>query len=405
MIAEKVEFKNTQGVKLTGKMELPVGKKVIGTAIFAHCFTCNKNLNTPTHIAKALTQNGFAVLRFDFTGLGESEGEFSNTNFTSNIIDLVAAADFLKDNFEAPSILIGHSLGGAAAISAAGLIPSLKALVTIGAPFAPNHVTNLFSESIEKIRVNGKYTVNIGGRPFEISSSFLNDVKEQNQLRVLNQLNIPILILHSPTDAVVDVGNAANIYKAAKHPKSFIALEGADHLLSKKEDSHYVADLISSWSKKYIPIQNPNFPKVKKEVAVKIEREKFISYISTGDHSLIADEPTDAGGQNMGPTPYDLLMASLGTCTAMTLRMYADFKKLPLEAVEVHLSYAKEHAEDCEKSAHEKPLKIDTFYREIELIGDLTDVQKDKLLQIANRCPVHKTLLSTIEIKTKLLDK
>ncbi len=224
-------------------------------------------------------------------------------------------------------------------------------------------------------------------------------------MRVLNQLNIPILILHSPTDEVVDVGNAASIYKAAKHPKSFVALEGADHLLSKKEDSHYVADLIASWSKKYIPTQNPNFPKVNKEVAVKIEREKFTSYINSGDHSIISDEPVDAGGQNMGPTPYDLLMASLGTCTAMTLRMYADFKKLPLEAVEVHLSYAKEHAEDCEKSAHEKPLKIDTFYRDIELIGELTNVQKEKLLQIANRCPVHKTLLLTIEIKTKLLDK
>lgn len=405
MNGEKVEFKNTKGVLLTRKMELPAGSKIKGTAIFAHCFTCNKNLNAPTHIAKALTQNGFAVLRFDFTGLGESEGEFSNTNFTSNIEDLVAAGEFLNENFNAPSILIGHSLGGAAVISAASSIPSIKALVTIGAPYAPNHVTNLFSESIDKIRENGKYEVNIGGRPFKISSSFLDDVKEQNQLKVLNQLNVPILILHSPTDKIVDVGNAANIYKAAKHPKSFIALDGADHLLSKQEDSIYVADLISSWSKKYIPTQNPNFPKVNKEVAVKIEREKFNSYINTGDHSIIADEPVDSGGQNMGPTPYDLLMASLGTCTAMTLRMYADFKKLPLEAVEVHLSYAKEHAEDCEKSAHEKPLKIDTFYREIELIGELTNVQKEKLLQIANRCPVHKTLLSTIEIKTKLLDK
>jgi len=403
MNSEKVNFENNNGIVLSGRLEMPVGKKIKGTALFAHCFTCNKNLNAPIHISKALTQKGYVVLRFDFTGLGESEGDFSQTGFTSNIQDLVAASRFLEKNYEAPSLLIGHSLGGAAVISATKHINSVKALVTIGAPYSPNHVTKLFSNSLEEIKELGKSTVNIGGRPFEISKQFIEDVNEQNQLSVLNNLNVPILILHSPTDKIVDVGNAANIYKASKHPKSFVALDGADHLLSKKEDSQYAADLIASWAKKYIPFENPNFPKVKKEVAVKIEDEKFTTYISTGDHSIIADEPESAGGQNMGPTPYDLLMASLGTCTAMTLRMYADFKKIPLKGVEVHLNYAKEHADDCKDMTDEKPIEIDTFYREIELIGSLDEKQKSRLLQIADRCPVHKTLSSKISIKTVLI--
>lgn len=404
MNSRKINFENSENQNLTGLLDLPVGKKVKGYALFAHCFTCNKNLLAPKYIAKSLTALGFAVLRFDFTGLGQSDGEFEETDFNTNIKDLVSASKYLEKEWEAPTLLIGHSLGGAAIIAAAEQIKSTKAVITIGAPYSPNHVTHLFDHSLPTIEKEGSAKVNIGGRPFTISAEFVKSVEEQNQLRALNQLKAPILIMHAPEDDIVSVSNAADIYKAAQHPKSYVSLDGADHLLTDKKDSTFAAEMLATWSKRYLNLEPPSPPKVRKEVAVKIEGEKYTTYLSTGDHHLVADEPEDMGGQNMGPSPYQLLNAALGTCTAMTLRMYADHKQIPLEEVEVHLSYAKEHVEDCEENVEGKGKKMDIIEREIELVGDLSEKERERLLEIADRCPVHKTLTTDTKIKTKLVE-
>ena len=400
MKPEKIHFENRKGEKLAARLEFPPDSKPYAFALFAHCFTCNKNLTAVRNISRALSGNGIAVLRFDFTGLGESEGDFADTNFSSNVEDLVDAANFLAEHYEAPGLLVGHSLGGAAVLKAGLSLPSVKAITTIGAPYDPEHVTHLFSEDIEAIKSDGVAKVSIGGREFTIKKSFLEDIEETKTLSTIHALERPLLIMHSPVDQTVEVSNATSIYKAAQHPKSFVSLDQADHLLSRKEDSLYAGEMIASWVKRYLPAPDPVKLQTDGQVVVLTEEDSYTTMIKAGSHHLIADEPETVGGSNFGPTPYDLLTSALGACTSMTLRMYADRKKWPLKRVKVHLEHEKDYAKDCE-NCEQSSAKIDHFYRKIELEGDLDDTQRARLLEIADKCPVHKTLHNEVKVITK----
>lgn len=402
MKSERLSFKNQEGINLGARIDFPVDQKPIAYAVFAHCFTCNKNLNAVKNISRALTSKGFAVLLFDFTGLGSSEGEFEDTSFTSNINDLIAASDFLKENYEAPKILIGHSLGGAAALFTAGKLDNIKAVITIGAPFDPYHVTHLLAGGIEEIKAKGKAKIDIGGRPFTISKNFIEDLESKDPESVAKDLRKPLLIMHSPTDTTVGITNAAKMYTAAHHPKSFITLDGADHLLSKKEDSLYAGNMIAAWIEKYIELPPKEELKGPSRVISKTGYENFTTQIKAGKHHFLADEPESVGGLDLGPTPYDLLSSGLAACTSMTLQMYAQRKKWDLKEAKVHVEHNKDYAQDCE-TCEQSNSKIDHFYRKIELIGDLDESQKKRLLEIADKCPVHKTLHSDVKVLTELI--
>lgn len=401
MSTKRIQFKNSEGYELSARLDMPANQHPAHFAIFAHCFTCNKNLKAVRQISRALNQMGFAVLRFDFTGLGDSEGDFADTNFSSNVLDLIAAADYLKEHYQAPKLLVGHSLGGAAVIYAAAALEEVEAVATIGAPSSPEHVQHLIYEDIAEIKKDGVAQVSIGGRSFKIKKQFLDDLEEQNMANCLRQLKKPILVLHSPHDKTVGIENAAKIYEAAFHPKSFVSLDGADHLLNNKEDALYVGNMIANWSQRYVPQAEQKELQTNQAVAVRIGTEKYTTEIMARKHHLIADEPKDVDGNDFGPNPYELLLSSLGACTAMTLRMYADRKGWPLEEVIVHLSHDKRHCEDCQEP--ESPnTKIDYIERLLEITGNLDDKQRQRLLQIANKCPVHKTLHNTIKVHTAL---
>ncbi len=405
MPTTKVTFLNKKGYQLCAKIDLPLKRNPYPFVIFAHVFTGNKNLVASKHISRALTMNGFGVMRFDFTGLGESEGDFADTNFSSNVEDLEAAAEYITEKYMAPSVMVGHSLGGAAAIFAAARIKSIKAVVSIGAPSYPEHVAHLLDDKREEIEKNGCAQVNIGGRKFTIKKQFLEDLQAQEHIPVIKNLGKAILVMHSPQDKIVGIENAANIYKIAKHPKSFVTLDRADHMLSNKDDAFYAGNVIASWVKRYIEFPALGKLDTDKQVVVKLEGEDYTTEIQAGDHSLIADEPESFGGNDFGPSPYELLNASLGACTAMTLKMYARRKKWDLDEVLVHLSYAKTNKyEEHQANPENNTSRIDRFEREIELIGNLDDAQRKRLLEIANKCPVHKTIASPTEFATKLLE-
>ncbi len=403
MNLQKVTFKNLDGQLLEGRLELPVDRHPHNYAIFAHCFTCNKNLLAVKNIGRALTSNGFGVLRFDFTGLGESEGDFADTNFSGNVEDLVAAAHYLTEKHTAPTLLIGHSLGGAAVIFAATEIPSVKAIATVGAPSDHSHVQRLLKSNLEEIEANGKAVVNLSGRDFTIKKQFLDDLKTKSLPDTVKQLRKPLLIMHSPQDATVGIKNAEDMYRAAHHPKSFVSLDGADHLLMDKKDSLYVGEVISGWAKRYLDIESEEkLPKTEHQVVASLDAEDgFTTKMKVGNHYMVADEPTDFGGNDFGPSPYDLVSSGLSACTVMTLQMYAKRKKWPLRNVSVHTTYGKAHAPDCE-NCEDATAKIDTFHREIQLTGALDQKQRERMLQIADKCPVHKTLHSETQVITKL---
>ena len=402
MRSQKVSFINSNGYQLSARLELPANQHPHTYAIFAHCFTCNKNLTAVRNISRALNMTGIAVLRFDFTGLGDSEGDFADTNFTSNVEDLIAAANYLKENHQVPTILIGHSLGGAAVLSAAGLLPDVKAVATIGAPFDPHHVSHLFEAGLDEIKSTGQANVTIGGRSFKVKKQFLDDLETQVIEEKLRNLRKAILVMHSPQDSTVEVENARRIYSTAHHPKSFISLDGADHLLTRKEDSLYVGEMIACWAKRYVNQPKKEALKVEKQVAVRLGKTGFTTDIMVRQHSLTADEPESVGGNDFGATPYELVAAGLGACTAMTIQMYARRKKWIVDEVTVHLDHKKDYAQDMSDVANEKPIKIDQFNREIILEGDLTQEQKQRLLEIADKCPVHRTLHGKVEIITVL---
>jgi putative redox protein len=397
----KIHFANGRGQQLSARLELPVNRHPHAFALFAHCFTCSSSLAAVRHISRELNLQGYGVLRFDFTGLGNSEGDFVDTNFTTNISDLVAAASWLKENYSSPALLVGHSLGGAAVLCAAGIIDSVKAVATIGAPFAPDHVSAHFAGDIDQIEAEGSATVNIGGRPFHISKQFLDDLESQRIVDHIKDLGVALLFLHSPQDATVNIEEAAKLYSAAFHPKSFVSLDGADHLLSKAGDARYAGQVIAGWSSRYIIAPAASPLKSSKEVAVRLGDKGFTTEVMVRQHHLIADEPERIGGNDFGAGPYELVSAGLGACTAMTVQMYARRKKWPLEDIEVHLDHSKDYAADM-AAAGEKPTKIDRFDRTIILTGVLTDEQKARLLEIADRCPVHRTLHETVEVRTVL---
>lgn len=402
MNTETLRFKNREGHELSGRIDIPLSGKPHGYAIFAHCFTCSKNFPAVKNISRGLTSRGFAVLRFDFTGLGNSEGDFSNTNFSGNINDLLDAADMLKERFMSPSLLIGHSLGGAAVLLAARALDSVKAVVTIGAPSHPSHVTHLLKEGINQIKKEGSALINIGGRDFTIRDQFLDDLEKVSDQEASKNFRRPLLIMHSPQDRIVAIANARKLYEAAHHPKSFVSLDGADHLLSGKEDSLYAGDLIGSWAKRYIPHQSKPEKDTKHQVIASIDTsDKFTTQMIIGPTYLIADEPESYGGANLGPTPYDLLAASLASCTAMTLNMYLGRKDWPVHLINVYVTHSRTHKEDCENPEDPKA-KIDLFEREIHISGNTDEAQQEKLLEIADKCPVHKTLMSENRIKTKI---
>ncbi|MDO6807857.1 bifunctional alpha/beta hydrolase/OsmC family protein [Zobellia galactanivorans] len=406
MSLQKVRFGNKDGQDLVGRLELPANRHPHNFAIFAHCFTCTKNLTAVRNISKALTSNGFGVLRFDFTGLGESDGDFENTNFSGNVEDLIAASDFLEKNYQAPTLLVGHSLGGAAVIFAADKINSIKALATIGAPSNPIHIEHLLKEGIPEIEKSGKAVINLSGRDFTIKKQFLDDLQHKPLSQILGQLRKPILILHSPQDTTVAIKNAEEIYVAARHPKSFISLDGADHLLSNKRDSFYAGEVISGWAKRYLKIDTTRKeePKTKHQVVASLDHDDgFSTQMKVGNHFLTADEPVDVGGNDFGPSPYELVSAGLSACTAMTIQMYAKRKAWVIDNIEVHTSHNRSHVADC-KDCESDGSKIDTFEREIKLTGPLDEKQKKRILQIADKCPVHKTLHSQIQVITKLID-
>ncbi len=400
MRTKKVEFVNSNGYKLSARLELPVDQHPHNFVLFAHVFTGNKNLTAVRYISRGLNMNGFGVLRFDFTGLGDSEGDFADTTFTSNVDDLLAAAKFLEDNYKAPTVMVGHSLGGAAAIFAANQLESIKAVATIGTPSEPEHVSHLLRDNIEDIEANGVAKVCIGGNEFTIKKEFLDDLRSKNMFSVLRHLRKALLVLHSPQDMVVEIDNAARIYHAAHHPKSYVTLDGADHMLSNKKDARYAGDLIGSWATRYVEVPEEEQLRTDHQVVVRLD-DGFTTEIRAGQHDLIADEPESVGGDNLGPSPYELLSASLGACTAMTIQMYARRKKWDVQEVEVHLSHNKTYMDDCAEC--DKPTsKIDHFTRTIRLEGDLTDEQKERILVIANKCPVHRTLMEESVVETKL---
>lgn len=401
MRSQKINFSNAEGDQLAARLEWPVNQHPHSFAIFAHCFTCGKSLSAIRQISMALNLSGVAVLRFDFTGLGESEGEFSDTNFSSNVDDLVAAAKFLEKEYQTPALLVGHSLGGAAVLCAAAQLPEVKAVATLGAPFDPSHVKHLLEPAIDKIDEHGIAKVNIGGRPFTVKKQFLEDIQEQNLIEKIKDLNKALLIMHSPQDSTVAIENAARIYHAAMHPKSFVSLDGADHLLSNKKDAAYAGDLIGAWAKRYLQLPDKEDLRSDKAVAVRLGQEGFTTEIMVRQHSIQADEPESVGGNDFGPSPYELVAAGLGACTAMTLQMYARRKKWPLEEVVVHLEHFKDYRSDQENLEDPKS-KIDHFSRSIEIEGDLDDDQRQRLLEIANKCPVHRTMEGEIEVETDL---
>jgi uncharacterized OsmC-like protein/fermentation-respiration switch protein FrsA (DUF1100 family) len=407
MPTERFQFEGEGGIHLAATLDTPEAQ-IRAYALFAHCFTCGKDVLAAKRIAVALAAKGIAVLRFDFTGLGSSEGDFANSTFASNVADLVRAANHLRETKQAPALLIGHSLGGAAILAAAESIPEARAVVTIAAPSDPAHVTGLFADRIEDIRKLGKAEVSLAGRPFTVSREFLDDIAEHSLIDRVARLHRALLIMHAPTDDTVGIDNATRIFVAAKHPKSFVSLADADHLLSNRRDSGYAADVIAAWASRYIEPavaeaavdlgQSP------RRVVVRETRDsKFQQSISVGPHRLVADEPVAAGGEDTGPGPYDFLLAGLGACTSMTMRLYADRKSLPLERTTVTLRHSKIHAQDCAECETKEGM-LDQIERVIAMEGELDAEQRKKLMEIADKCPVHRTLTSEIRIVTRAAD-
>ncbi|MCB1684153.1 MAG: OsmC family protein [Pseudomonadales bacterium] len=397
----KLEFPNTRGESLAGALNLP-DREPRAWVLFAHCFTCDRNSVAAARIARGLAAHGYAVLRFDFTGLGSSSGEFANTSFSSNVEDLVAAADYLRREYQAPALLIGHSLGGTAVLSAAGQIDECRAVVTIGAPATPEHVEKQFGASRAQIEREGEAEVSLAGRKFRIRRAFLEDLKQHPLADQVARLRRALLVFHAPLDEVVSIDEAGRIFMAARHPKSFVSLDGADHLLTRLADAQYVADTIAAWVSRYLSQEEPVRPPVQGgEVLVAEVNQRFTREITTDDHAWLGDEPKSAGGDNLGPDPYEHLLAALGACTSMTLRMYANRKAWPLDDVEVRVTHERRHIEDCQNCESEDG-KVEVLSRHIILQGSLSQEQRSRLMEIADRCPVHRTLEADLRIETQL---
>jgi uncharacterized OsmC-like protein/alpha/beta superfamily hydrolase len=397
---KKIEFQS-DGLILRGALELP-GVEPRCYALFAHCFTCGKDIAAASRIARALTGEGIAVLRFDFTGLGNSDGDFANTNFSSNLDDLKAAADFLRREYAAPKLLIGHSLGGAAVLAMANSVPEATAVVTIGAPFEAEHILRHFSRELGEIEERGTACVTLGSRSFTIKRQFVDDLL-RHEADAIGSLRKALLVMHSPVDEVVGIEEAEKIYRAAMHPKSFVSLNDADHLLTRKADSRYAAATIAGWASRYLPEAEPapgGSPPARGRVVIEEKNHRFTQHVRSDSHHWLADEPQSMGGNDAGPDPYEHLLAALGACTAMTLRMYASHKSLPLEHVRVELEHRRNHYRDCE-DCDEQSRRLQVIERRVTLAGDLSTAQRERLLEIADRCPVHRTLSGDLRVLTR----
>ncbi len=399
---EKLTITNRNNHALNTSIDLPVDKKPIGYIIFAHCFTCNSNLNAVRNISNSLTERGFAVVRFDFTGLGKSEGQFADSHFAANVSDLEDVNQFITEHYEAPILLIGHSLGGAAAIVAGSRLENIKAVATIGAPSSPKHTTKHFEPQIQNARNDEKVVVSIGGRPFDINQNFVENFKTIDVPDVVKKLKKPILVMHAPFDEIVSIENAQEIYQNAFHPKSFVSLDNADHLLTNAQDSQYAGTVIGAWVQRYFSAPKEEKLDTKGEQVVghlDLVEDNFTTTIQTNKHSFLADEPKSFGGDDLGPSPYELLNAGLAACTAMTLKLYAERKQWDLKEVYVYLSHSKKHTDDMGKSVH-----LDHIEKKLQFEGKLDEKQITRLKEIASKCPVHKTLLNPVQIETTIIE-
>ncbi|MFD1063014.1 alpha/beta fold hydrolase [Winogradskyella litorisediminis] len=405
MNSTKLKITNRKGLVLNAHLELPANQKPQHYAIFAHCFTCSSSLIAVRHISRTLTEDGFGVLRFDFTGLGRSEGEFADSHFSANIEDLLDVHSYMSENFEAPSLLVGHSLGGAAVLVAASKLDTVKAVATLGAPASVSHVKHLFSHGIDEVKAKGEVEINIGGRPFKINQEFVNAFDDTDLPSIVKRLRKPLLVMHAPFDSIVGIENAKTIYESAMHPKSFVSLDDADHLLTKEKDSRYAGDVIGTWAKRYFPQQENEILDTDGEQLVghlNILEDNFTTTIQTKNHTFIADEPASIGGKDYGPSPYEFLNASLAACTAMTLKMYAERKKLDLQEVFVYISYSRKHAEDMVPTSNTSKY-LHHIDKKLKFVGNLDTKQKERLKEIASRCPVHRTLESGVVFKTDII--
>jgi putative redox protein len=406
MKTQRLRFNNSRGIELGARLDRPDSGLPKAYAVFSHCFTCNKDYKFIRQVSRTLTEHGIAVLCLDFTGLGESGGRFEDSNFSTSVDDVMAAAQFLADSYLPPALLLGHSLGGTVMLAAAPGLPHVRAVATLNAPFEPRHIFHHFSEIADQIEHLGEAETVIGGKAYRITRQLLDDLRDRRMAEAIRGLDAALLVLHATRDETVSLDNAGRIFDAARHPKSFIALDGADHLLSREADARYAGQLIAAWAARYIapgagqdtaPASEPGL------VTAAIGRENYTTEIAIGAHRLVADEPESAGGGDRGPSPYELLGASLGACTCITLRLYAERKGWPLDAVTVRLRHEKMHASDCAECP-DSPGRIDRIGREIELGGPLDAAQRRRLLEIADRCPVHRTLQNQVVIDTRLQD-
>jgi len=405
MKSTKLKITNRKGITLHAHLELPANQKPNYYAVFAHCFTCSSSLSAVRNVSRALTQQGFAVVRFDFTGLGRSEGEFADSHFSANVEDLLDVHSYMTEHYQAPSLLVGHSLGGAAVLVAASKIDAVKAVATVGAPATVNHVKHLFSHQVEEIKDKGDVEVNIGGRPFVINEDFVAEFGKTDLPAIVKNLRKPLLIMHSPFDKIVDVENAQQLYHNAHHPKSFVSLDDADHLLSKEKDSKYVGDVIGAWAKRYFPkIENVMLSTEGEQLVghLNILEDNFTTSIQTKNHTFIADEPASIGGSDFGPSPYEYLNAALAACTVMTLKMYAERKNWDLQEVFVYISHSRKHSDDLQVEV-DKPKYLDHISKKLKFVGNLDATQKERLKEIASRCPVHKTIASEVVFETNII--
>ncbi|TGV04150.1 bifunctional alpha/beta hydrolase/OsmC family protein [Flavivirga rizhaonensis] len=406
MKSSKLNIQNNKGLKLQAYLELPANQKPNYFAIFAHCFTCTSSLSAVKNISRALTNHGFGVVRFDFTGLGRSEGEFAESHFSANVEDLIAVSNYMDTHYEAPSLLVGHSLGGAAVLSAASQLDNIKAIATIGAPATVGHVTHLFSHGIDEVKTKGEVEVNIGGRPFKINKDFVEDFDKTDLPAIVKTLRKPLLILHAPTDTVVGIKNAEQLYHHAHHPKSFVTLDDADHLLSNPNDSKYAGNVIGTWVQRYFELKENKMLETKGEQLVghlNLVEDNFTTSIQTKKHTMIADEPSSVGGDDFGPSPYEYLNAGLVACTAMTLKMYAQRKQWDLQEVFVYVTHSRKHSDDLGLEI-ETPTYLDHISKKLKFVGNLDEKQKERLKEIASKCPVHKTIASEVVFNTTIVN-
>lgn len=405
MKSQKLKIKNRKSITLNAQLELPANQKPSYYAIFAHCFTCSSSLSAVRHISRSLTQKGFAVLRFDFTGLGRSEGEFADSHFSANVEDLLDVHAYMTKYYKAPSLLVGHSLGGAAVLVAASKINTVKAVATVGAPASTTHVKHLFSHGVDEVKAKGEAEINIGGRPFKINRDFIDAFDKTNLPQVVKALRKPLLIMHSPFDKIVGIENAQELYLAAMHPKSFVTLDDADHLLLQEKDSKYVGEVIGTWAKRYFPTETQITLNTENEQLVghlNVVEDHFTTTIQTKKHNLIADEPASVGGHDFGPSPYEYLNAGLAACTVMTLKLYAERKQWDLQEVYVYISHNKTHSEELNIKV-DKPKYFDHITKKLKFVGNLDDEQIKRLKEISSRCPVHRTLESEVIFNTTVI--